>query len=96
MLSNSFEIFASGVGNEKLGAGNGKSRSVSASPNPVRKIGEFIRVTETSPLIDPSEVQITSSSIHFAQPVVSKYGIKLFFFLPLIYLKTYIQVSNHQ
>jgi len=59
--------------NGKLGASNGKGRSVSASPNPVRKVGEFLRVTETSPLIDPSEVHVIPRSIHFAQPFVSQY-----------------------
>lgn len=63
------------IGNGKLAVGNGgQSRSVSASPNPVRKVGEFLRVTESSPLIDPSEVLVTSRDIQFAQPVISQYG----------------------
>lgn len=62
-----------GLGNGKSAAGNEQSQIAASSPK--RKIGEFLRVTETSPLIDPSEVVVTSRDVQFALPVVSTHGI---------------------
>lgn len=70
-----------------LSAGNEKSRSVSSSPKPERKFGEFLRVTETTPLIDPTEVVVVTRDVQFAQPVLSKYGIT--FWLDILFLLTY-------
>ena len=50
------------------------SRSYSVSPSPVRRKGEFLRVTESAPLVDPSEVVVATRDVQFAQPVVSQYG----------------------
>jgi len=67
--------FGMAIGNEKLGIGNNEqSRHASPSPVPNRKMGEFLRVTETSPLIEPTEVVVTSRDVQFAQPVISAHG----------------------
>lgn len=52
------------------------AQSVSASPSPAarRKQGEFLRVTESSPLIDPSEVTVETTQVHFAKIICSPYG----------------------
>ncbi len=52
------------------------AQSVSTSPSPAarRKQGEFLRVTESSPLIDPSEVTVETTQVHFAKIICSPYG----------------------
>ncbi len=44
------------------------------SPSPNRRKGEFLRVTESSPLIDPSEVVVATREVQFATSVVSQHG----------------------
>lgn len=65
------------LGDGKLSVVGGKgTQSVSASPSPAarRKQGEFLRVTESSPLIDPSEVTVETTQVHFAKIICSPYG----------------------
>ncbi|XP_035704307.1 uncharacterized protein LOC110844861 isoform X9 [Folsomia candida] len=62
---------------EKSGDGSGRlqvqgtkvSRSASMGGRP--KEGEFLQITQSSPLVDPSEVVVTSRDIQFAQAVLS-------------------------
>ncbi|CAG7831461.1 unnamed protein product [Allacma fusca] len=54
-------------------SGDNKGRSNSVSPSPSRRKGGFLRVTESAPLVDPSEVVVATRDVHFAQPVVSQY-----------------------
>lgn len=71
------DLNSGGGGQGRLGIflnGGKISRSCSVSPSPVRRKGEFLRVTESAPLVDPSEVVVATRDVQFAQPVVSQYG----------------------
>lgn len=58
----------------KLSVGDNEGQTSSPSPAPRRKQGEFLRVTESSPLIDPSEVVVETTEVHFAKIICSPYG----------------------
>ncbi|CAL8080561.1 unnamed protein product [Orchesella dallaii] len=75
---------ATGDGKLSIGAKGGQSDS--ASPSPARrKQGEFLRVTESSPLIDPSEVVVNETpEVHFAKLVISPYGTYTYLFFTLL------------
>lgn len=44
------------------------------------KQGEFLRITESAPLVQPSQVVVETRDVQFAQPVLSSQGT---FFLSL-------------
>jgi len=76
-LSNITAVHKIGLGDGKLLVGSKVGRSVSASPSAPRRIkqGEFLKVTESSPLVEPSEVVVVTRDVQFAQSVLSPYGI---------------------
>lgn len=66
-------IACTGDGSGRLQVqGTKVSRSASMGGRP--KEGEFLQITQSSPLVDPSEVVVTSRDIQFAQAVLSPHG----------------------
>jgi hypothetical protein len=68
-------VYKNCSGDGKLSVGSKLGRSMSASPSATRrKQGEFLKVTESSPLVEPSEVLVVTRDVQFAQSVLSPYG----------------------